>query len=35
VAGWLAHVDEETAVARLIRPRLRYVGPLPAEAARG
>src|SRR5262245_655653 len=30
VAGWLAHVDEETAVARLIRPSLRYVGPLPA-----
>src|SRR5262245_2487754 len=30
VAGWLAHVEEERAVARLIRPRQRYVGPLPA-----
>jgi citrate synthase len=29
VAGWLAHVAEERAVDRLIRPRQRYVGPLP------
>jgi citrate synthase len=29
-AGWLAHVAEERAVDRLIRPRQRYVGPLPA-----
>jgi len=29
VAGWLAHVAEEGAVDRLIRPSLRYVGPLP------
>lgn len=28
-AGWLAHVAEERAVARLIRPRQRSVGPLP------
>src|SRR5215468_582126 len=31
VAGWLAHVAEESAVARLIRPALRYVGPVPAS----
>lgn len=30
-AGWLAHVAEERAVDRLIRPRQRYVGPLPAD----
>jgi len=28
-AGWLAHVAEERAVDRLIRPRQRYLGPLP------
>jgi len=32
-AGWLAHVAEERAVGRLIRPRQRYVGPLPAAFA--
>jgi citrate synthase len=29
VAGWLAHVVEERAANRLIRPRQHYVGPLP------
>jgi citrate synthase len=33
VAGWLAHFDEERERGRLIRPDVRYVGPLPAEAA--
>jgi citrate synthase len=33
VAGWLAHVDEERERGRLIRPDVRYVGDLPAEAA--
>jgi citrate synthase len=28
-AGWLAHFAEERAVDRLMRPRQRYVGPLP------
>jgi citrate synthase len=28
-AGWLAHVAEERTVDRLMRPRQRYVGPLP------
>src|SRR5262245_32473743 len=31
VAGWLAHVAEERGEGRLIRPRQRYTGPLPAE----
>ena len=29
VAGWLAHIDEQHASHRLIRPRARYIGPLP------
>jgi len=35
VAGWLAHIDEQFAHGRLIRPASRYVGPMPevCEAA--
>lgn len=32
-AGWLAHLQEEYALKRLIRPRARYTGPLPAVLA--
>lgn len=32
-AGWLAHVDEQRTAHRLIRPRQRYVGPLPESRA--
>jgi citrate synthase len=32
VAGWLAHVDEERAHGRLIRPDVRYVGDVPEAA---
>jgi citrate synthase len=34
-AGWLAHITEERAVDRLIRPRQRYVGPLPEAEGGG
>ncbi len=34
-AGWLAHIAEERAVDRLIRPRQRYVGPLPPSFESG
>ena len=33
VAGWLAHFDEQRNNGRLIRPRSRYVGPIPAAAS--
>jgi citrate synthase len=32
VAGWLAHIDEQRAHGRLIRPSSRYTGPMPREA---
>jgi citrate synthase len=32
VAGWLAHIDEQRALGRLIRPASRYVGPQPEAA---
>jgi len=31
VAGWLAHIAEQTAKGRLIRPDSLYVGPLPGR----
>lgn len=33
VAGWLAHASEQEASGRLIRPRSRYVGLVPGQAA--
>jgi len=32
-AGWLAHAAEQQASGRLIRPRSRYLGPMPDHAA--
>ncbi len=29
IAGWLAHADEQLAGGRILRPRQRYVGPMP------
>ena len=29
LAGWLAHAIEQATTGRLIRPRARYIGPMP------
>jgi citrate synthase len=33
MGGWIAHAKEEAANGRLIRPKSRYVGPVPRAAA--
>ena len=33
VAGWVAHIREEEAVGRLIRPQSQYLGKMPKRAA--
>lgn len=33
--GWIGHIIEEYERGRLIRPRARYVGPMPAARGRG
>lgn len=33
VGGWIAHAREQATTGRLIRPKSRYVGPVPAVAA--
>jgi citrate synthase len=33
VAGWCAHIAEQRAYGRLIRPASRYIGEVPAQSA--
>ncbi|MBN9064743.1 MAG: citrate synthase/methylcitrate synthase [Rhizobiales bacterium 65-9] len=33
VGGWIAHAREQVLNGRLIRPKSRYIGPIPKEAA--